>query len=358
MELACRPDFAAVRQRWDAFWRGEARRPLIQLIVPKDGVTVVEKPRYLSGAQGDFAPVVEQVTGWADSHLFLGDAVPFYYLEFGPDHFSSLLGCELSFDPSRPDTSWAVHCVEDLEQADIRFRPDGPWWQRTVGFIRALRAQLDGRILIAAPTLTANLDALVALMGAEPLMQELAERPAVVVRALEAVDAAYGEILEALAAELDMTRWGSITRHGMYSTGRTTVPQCDCSCMFSPAMFRRFALPALRKEMARLDAVEYHLDGSGAIKHLESLCGIDRLGVIQWVPGAGDGAKRDWSELHDRIDALGKGQFMGGDLSRVERLWCTYRSRQLFFHISARDRVEAESVVAAVERLELVTKPG
>ncbi len=339
MELEFKSDFAETRRQWECFWSGHCQTPMISCVIPKAGKKTVEPPVYPSGYDGNFEPVIDRLIDWADSRLFLGAAVPFYYLEFGPDHFSSFLGCNLNFN--QPGTSWAEHWVRDWDDVEIRFQRDSVWWQRTVEFIRALRRRLDGKMLIAPPTLVANLDALAALRGVNELMLDLAESPEKIHRALRQVDKAYAEILGELSAELDMPRWGSINRHGLYCRGRTTIPQCDCSCMIGPEMFAEFVLPHLKQEMAQLDAVEYHLDGPGAIKHLEALCSIEKLEVVQWVPGAGN-ERQDWTSLFRRIDQLGKGHL--ASVENIESLrdhWTSYQSRRIYYYYSGQATEQA-----------------
>ena len=87
--LEFKADFAAARRRWDEFWSGRNGRPLLAAVLPKPGVTPVAAPDYAAGARGDFGPVIEQVLEWAATHEFLGEAIPFYYLEFAADHFAT-----------------------------------------------------------------------------------------------------------------------------------------------------------------------------------------------------------------------------------------------------------------------------
>jgi hypothetical protein len=107
-------------------------------------------------------------------------------------------------------------------------------------------------------------------------------------------------------------------------------------------MFDRFETPSLQRECAILDHVEYHLDGPGALHHLEALCAIDGIDVIQWVPGSGEAEEQDWTWLYERIDALGKGQILWKDQAAVKRIWRTFRSRKLFFSTRAESADDAE----------------
>ncbi|NCO40941.1 MAG: hypothetical protein GW892_19785 [Armatimonadetes bacterium] len=70
-----------------------------------------------------------------------------------------------------------------------------------------------------------------------------------------------------------------------------------------------------------------------AVKHLEALCEIEELDIVQWVAGDGAPSRQDWTWLYDKIDALGKGQIRGGSPEAVTRLWEQYASRKLFFSV-------------------------
>jgi 5-methyltetrahydrofolate--homocysteine methyltransferase len=353
MKLEFKVNFGAAAGQWDRFWRGENTRPSVSAILPMPGVTPVDKPEYAAGAREDFEPVIDRLLAWAETHLFLADAIPHYYLEFSADHFAALLGADLKFIDSGPG-GWAVPFVRDLSRAEIRFDRDGYWWQRTVSFAEALRARCDGKLLIASPTLVANADALAAVYGSERLLLAMVDQPDAVHGALAQIDRAHEEILDAFGELFDYARFGSINRHGMYCAGRINVPQCDFSCTISPGMFREFVVPYLTREMERLDAAEYHLDGPDAIEHLEALCEIDALDLIQWVAGAGRGEQQDWTALFDRIDALGKGQLRGGSPGVVKEIWQTYNSRKIYFNLVARSQSEVEDCLAELER----TKAG
>lgn len=335
-ELEFKPDFAEVRERWDCFWRGESERPMLHAIRPKSGVKPVPRPRPYDCAFGDLDAILEQTLGWAATHEFLGDAIPSFMVTFAPDHFAALLGAEIK----RPDSghsNWVKPCLTSLEDVEISFQRDGVWWQRTLECIEKFRSRCDGKLIITATHLQGGLDGLAALYGTQEVLMDLAIQPQAVQSALRQIEKALVQVRQAFAEALDVATWGSLNRFGMYSSGIIDVPQCDLSCMISQDMFREFQVESLTHEIATTDASVYHLDSAGALPHLEALCGIEPLDMIQWMPGEGHYAD-DHSELNARIDALGKGQIFQTYYQFVEsdvmRIWDSFNSRKLFFQVT------------------------
>ncbi len=97
-----------------------------------------EPPKYLEWFEGDYLKTADKITKYYDTRIFLGEAIPFFSLEFGSDHFASLLGVDLVLSDNG-DTSWSRHSLHKLTDADIRFDRNGKWWHRTVEFYKFLR---------------------------------------------------------------------------------------------------------------------------------------------------------------------------------------------------------------------------
>lgn len=336
MELEFKPDAEQAQQRWAEFWRGESARPLLWAVRPRAGVQPVGRPGCYQCAFGNVEPVIEQAIEWAATHEFLDGAIPSYQITFGPDHFAALLGADLRKVQGSSGTNWIKPFVESWDDVDIRFQPEGRWWQRTVEVIERFRLRCDGRLIICGTHLQGGLDCLVALRGAQGLLADLLDVPEKVLAGLRQVDQAVDDVRAALAEALKVATFGSLNRFGMYSRGTIDVPQCDASCMISSGMFERFALPSLAHEVEGLDASIYHLDGPGAIRHLEAICSLEKLDMIQWVPGAGQ-EDRDWTDLRRRIDRLGKGQIYqagsGLTATQIKAIWQSFSSRKLYFQV-------------------------
>jgi len=352
MELEYKKDFEQARRDWIAFWEGKARRPLVSVTLPKHPAAPPCPSPYRC-AFGNIEDIARQVGDWAASHEFLAGSIPFYHISFAPDHLALLLGADILFNPDSPQTHWVVPCIKDWERDRIAFRPESHWWQRTVECIRIFRRHFEGKMLLSGPNLQGGLDCLSAMRGVEPLLMDLVTTPELVKKALREADQAADEVREALARELDIPRYGSLTRHGMYGTGLSDVAQCDFSCMIGTDMFREFGIPSLEHEVRKISAAEYHLDGPGALRHLEAICAIDKISVIQWQPGSGNAAEQDWTELYRRIDRLGKGQILfGQDLDTIKKMWREFKSRRLFFQLKVSSRREAEKWLAELDALE------
>ena len=346
MELELKPDFEQARRRWDAFWAGaEQDRPILQITVPRPGRKGVQRP-YPARPDRDPGPQIDQLLASAAEYEYLAEAVPCYTLEFGPEHFATFLGAEMFYHPQREGTGWALPFVRDWDDCPIELKRDAVYWQRTLDFIRAFRARCDGSLLINTPVLSAGLDALAAIRGPQELLTDLMDRPDRVQRALADVRRVYGEVVVALGDALGWSERGSANWLGMYCSGLTNVIQCDFSCMIGRDMFREFALPCLEDEASRWDAVAYHLDGPQAAHHLDALCAMPGIGVIQYVPVPSE-TREHVESVYERALALGKGIIRGADAALVRRTWAAHRGGRLVFSLWMNSRREAEELMAS-----------
>ena len=105
------------------------------------------------------------------------------------------------------------------------------------------------------------------------------------------------------------------------SDGRYYIPSCDFSIMVSTEMFREFFLPELLAEIAWLDRTVYHLDGPGALRHLDTLLDIGQLDAIQFVYGDGAKPASRWMHVFKRIQAGGKNLHITIETARGRHLY-------------------------------------
>jgi 5-methyltetrahydrofolate--homocysteine methyltransferase len=343
MELEFRKDFDDVRKNWRLFWEGKLNRPIIIAIVPKPGKEVVSPPKWGAAFSQPPEKVVDQALQWAESVEFCCDAVPFFTPSLMTGFIPALLGAKIIevHEPWGVDTA-VVPFVEDLNNINLTFHRDSIWWERWLNLCECIKKKCKGKMIFGEATIAGNLDLLGAIRGTDRLMLDFYDNPEGVHNAMQQILKIYNEILDEYVKIFEFEKYGGVTRHGFYADGLIGVPQCDFGFNISKKHFDEFALPYLKEEIRRLDAVEYHLDGPGNIKHLESICSIDKIGVIQWVAGAGN-ENKDWTELYEKIDNLGKGLWLWADSPEMAVvLWKKYKnSGKLILSVPAKNKDEA-----------------
>jgi hypothetical protein len=110
-------------------------------------------------------------------------------------------------------------------------------------------------------------------------------------------------------------------------------------------------LPGLIEECKFYDRSIYHLDGPGALKHLDSILSIPKLNAVQWVPGAGNGGFERWIPVYQKIQAAGKGiQLATVSLKNLELVFETLRPEGVWFSgiEGVHDRETAEAVLKRI----------
>lgn len=350
--------YDTARKEWQSFWSGQCtRRPLLKARVQKGPPLPAPQVAIRKIPLMGMDQALEAIEAWLAGYAFLGADLPGTPISFTPDHLALLLGAELDYegvaDTGEP-MAWVRHFLDSYDQ-EIRFRPESRWWNITVDTIRALRNRFDGRIVLSAPHLQGGLDALSAIRGNQNLLMDMVLDPQGVHHALKQIDSALLDVLHALIEQLDQRVTGSYTRHQIYCPGLLDVPQCDFSCMISQEMFNEFGLPSLTHQCEHLDYAVYHLDGPDAIRHLEAICTIKQVKVIQWQPGAGEAATQDWSELHERIDRMGRGQLHTGTRAEIRKLWQRLIRHNVIYTLT--DITTEAELQAFADELENTSRP-
>jgi len=309
MELEYKPDFEEARKRWDAFWEGEVLgRPSLWITAPKEGVEPAPPPRQLDGLRMGVREVAEIYDACAASQVYMAEAIPYWRPGFGPDTFAGLLGSELVDSDDSGDTNWAEPFVDDWAEAmPLGIDEEGALWQRLMDLVRAFAEVGKGKWLVGQMDIHSNVDGLSAIRNPQRLCMDLAERPETIDRAMEQVRPLFAKVYDAVFETGNMETYGSVGWAPFYSRGKYCTLQCDFVCMISPAMSRRFVIPALEEETAHVDHSVYHYDGPDALVHLDDIAGLPDLDVIQWTQGAGNGCHVDWIDLLKRIQSKGKG---------------------------------------------------
>lgn len=356
MRLSTRSDFDEVKDRWRHYWAGEVKdRPLVWATASRPGATPGDlSRRYWRAVHGEHEAMLREIDRWLAATEFLGEAVPMFGPDYGPDQFAAWLGSEFAFSDDSPETDWVKPVIDDWDAfLPLRLDAEGALWRGVLEYSRRLAAHGEGRYLVAVADLHSNMDAFLALRGPERLCMDFYDRPDVIAEAMRQVRALYAPVYEALFAAGAMGgERGSAGWAPFWSDGKFATIQCDFLALMSPELSRRYVIPALREEAAFLDHCVYHLDGPACLPHLDDILAIEDIDVIQWVSGAGQPPMHEWLEVLQRCQAAGKGLQLY-DISSIEtvkKLARELRPEGLLYCLSLPTREETLRAIDWLER--------
>jgi 5-methyltetrahydrofolate--homocysteine methyltransferase len=295
-------------RRW---WAGKLDRPLIQFRLggrdpgrPAPKLARVAKDITAYDLSVSAADIVDRWDYELSQELYLGDAFPQVWVDFGPGVVAAFMGAEA--EPGH-DTVW-FHPAREQEISTLRFdyRPGNVWLERVKAISRAAVERWGGRVQVGMTDLGGNLDILASFRPGEQLLLDLHDHPGEVKRLLWQAHELWWRYFDELNAALRPGNPGYTAWAPIFSADPYYMLQCDFCYMISPAMFDEFVKPELAMSCRRLTNAFYHLDGPGQLAHLDSLLEIPTLKGVQWVPGAGQPDVTHWPEVYRKIRRAGK----------------------------------------------------
>lgn len=348
-------------QRHAAWHRGQlADGPLVHLTTWPDAETrqrlsakhrpPAEDPKALVAWWTDPAVVIPRLAETFEAQLHLGDAYPRYFVNLGPGALAAFMGCRSAVQAT---TIWQKRLIDDWSAApELKLREDSFYWQAAQALTRASIEAARGRWVSTFTDIGGAMDITSYFRGPENLLSDVVLHPAEVHHSEDAVLKAWFQVYDRLYPQLRDDTGGSCGWIGLWYPGRTYPLQCDFSCMISPKMFRDFALPVLHRQAAGLDSATYHLDGPGAIRHLEAICEVPNIRNIQWVPGAGHThAVADWLDLYLRILDLGRNVWLYCVEDDLPLVFDKLDVDRLVLTIPAEDAAAGRRIMDRIERL-------
>ena len=359
MQLQYKPDFEETKTAWRHFWARESwRRPLIHAPLPRNPAAPLswaESPShhaYYRKLKGDWDDWFSRIDRWLEETIFPAETIPFLSPDLGPDQFAAFLGSPLQFSDGSPDTNWVEPMVADWNEFEFRLDPENPSWKLILDLSRRMAAHARGRYLVGTCDLHSNADTLSALRNPEQLCLDFFDDPDAISVAMKKVRALYQSVYEGLyAAAGSDAETGTIGWIPTWSEGRFATIQCDFICMVSPEISRKFIIPALEEEAGFLDHCIYHLDGPGALPHLDDILAIKKIDAIQWVSGAGQKPMHEWLDVLKKCQKAGKGlQIHDLDCEQAKQLHRELDPAGVVYCVSAKSADEVEDLARWFER--------
>ena len=355
LSLSAKPDYEKSLQRIEAFWQGELiARPVVQFYLPRPIEEQVPLPpsHHATSAERwlDTQYQVDLALASCHNQEYLGDTLPVFYPNLGPEVFSALYGCPMHFGDY--GTSWTDPVLNDWAQADrLVLDWHHPYLQKLHEMTDALIEAGKGLFITGMTDWHAGGDAIAAFRDPINLAVDMIEHRPEVNRLLARVEADYFKLYEVFyeklrRAGLPITSWTFLVHEGRYY-----IPSNDFSIMLSRRMFDEIFLPGIRRECQYYERSIYHLDGPGALRHLDSILAIPELNAVQYVYGAGNEGIHQWMGVYQKIQKAGKGIQVNCRLEEVPLAIQNLDPHGLFLNVEGvLDRDSAQAMLRELER--------
>ena len=241
---------------------------------------------------------------WYVAHSSLmADMLPVANTQLGPGSLAAILGGVFE---GGEDTIW-IHPNPNYTD-DIVFDPQHPNWLLHKELLKACKAKAQGHYYVGMPDLMEGMDVLAAIKGTDKVLLDTVMQPEVLEHQMQQINDIYFQVFDELYNIIREGDEMAFCYFSSWAPGKMSKLQSDISTMISVDDYRRFVQPFIREQCQKIDYTLYHLDGVGAMHHLDALLEIKELNAIQWTPGVGEpqGGSPKWYDLYKKILAGGK----------------------------------------------------
>ncbi|MFI3325812.1 MAG: hypothetical protein R3Y35_06525 [Clostridia bacterium] len=318
------------KENWDetlkyleAFWNKDCLdRCSVSMQVIKDKSKNIDFRKIYSPKERFTNPaIIDEITrSMFGNKLFLGEAIPGKYIDFGTAGQSEYFGCKQEYGDT---TIWFNPAIDEpdatLIHADMSCNKG---FERQKQMVRDLVSYAKSDYFLAMPDNCGSIDALAELRGTENLLCDMLDDPEFVSEAMPKIIDAWKVSEYAFYDLLKDNNLGGSSHSWMHlwTKGLNVQLQCDFSVMISPALFEEFVLPELQECAKAVDFASYHLDGVEEVRHLDMILSVPEINNIQWTPVAGQPRTSEHIEVFQKIQKAGKGLILGPEVDEVETL--------------------------------------
>jgi hypothetical protein len=296
-----------IEKKLTNWWnQGDQKNPCLLITIPPEKSKLLETDDlYQFWNDIDFR--INRSITVAKESLNFGQSIPYHWLDYQESSMCLALGCEPAYIDK--ESVWAYPVYETLDPIkDIKLDYDN-FAYRTM---RDMNSKLSKIIPTDEPiaffALGGITDIVSGLYGVENFLIDMIQKPEEIKIAMEHIKRVWIEAFSDYKKVLYENRRtdNGISWAGIWAPGTTFPLQEDLTYMISNSMFKEFCIPHIRDIASVVDYPLYHLDGVGAIQHLEDLLDVDEIRAIQWVPGAGKERIGQWYDLINRVKDSGK----------------------------------------------------
>lgn len=346
-------NFDRIESRYIEYWNRENHdRPLLSIRCP--AVKQIRLPEFhgtLEERWLDTEYVLKKTRADLENTYFAGEAFPAAFPNLGPDVFGAFFGAGLEFGES---TSWATGHADSLHDLDLsRLDENNIWWKKMIEMTEAMASDAKGDYLVGITDIHPGMDGLVSLRGPEELCFDLYEEPELVESLTFQLFDRFTEVYSRLGGIIKKYQKGETNWMNVYHPEGWYVTSCDFMGMISEEMMKQFVLPELKLELKFLKNSIFHLDGVGALRHLDCLLSLPELKGVQWVYGAGQPGAAHWIDVIRRIQSAGKIVHIAASPEDIPALLEALPPEGILYDVGCSNPDEADALLKMAERARL-----
>ena len=346
--LEYKSDAEQSRQRMAAWWEHEIiDRPTIQVTAPKANPKPLPNKQHASLRERwmDIDYQVECADINAANTYWAGDQLPSYMPNLGPEILTACYGAPLNFTEN---TSWSEPILHDwADIPKLKIDPNNEYLRCILEMTRCACEVGRGKFIVGITDIHPGADLAASFRDPQQFCIDLVQEPACAHELLKRIYTTFFDFYELndkvirAAGQTITTSWLPLFAENQ----RYYIPSNDFSIMVSNAMYKAFFLPELLAEMEWLDHSIYHLDGPGALRHLDTLLDIDDLDAVQFVYGDGAKPASRWMDVYKRIEAAGKGMHMAVEPWEIDLFMENLDPEGVMMQTSASTSEEADQII-------------
>ncbi len=353
-------DWEKAKERLTALWDMEILdRCCVSVAAPRDGKTNVHifakgecdpgDPKDVEDYWMNPERIWKRNVARLEQCYFGGESLPLVMPNFGTSGHCVYYGARYNL---REDTIWFDPVVKDLEEKQWRYDRDNAFYRRQREIVRFLAEKGKGNYLLSMPDNCGTLDAIGHLHGSSETLMDMYDCPEALSASVEEINKGWVDAAETFyRLTKDCNEGGGcVGWMDLWAPGRCAQMQCDMSVMFSPDLYREFALPELKKQMEWQEYPVYHLDGKEQINHLTHLLGLEQLMMIQWTNVDGQETPAHFIPALQRMQKAGKRILVMTPAADIPALMENLSSRGLYLHTYADSKEEADRIIRYVEK--------
>jgi hypothetical protein len=358
LSLEYKPDANKACERMEAWWHGEILdRPTILLTAPKPNPRALPSKQHASFRERwmDIDYQVECADINIGNTYWAGDGLPAYMPNLGPEILTACYGAELNFTDT---TSWSEPILHDwADIAKLKIQHDNPYLRCILEMTRCALEVARGKFVVGITDIHPGADLAASFRDPQQFAMDLVTEPGRVKELLNRIYTSFFEFYQLNdkvirdAGQTITTSWLPLFAQNQ----RYYIPSNDFSIMISTDMFKEFFLPELIAEIEWLDRSIYHLDGPGALRHLDTLLDIDKLDAIQYVFGDGAKPASRWLDVYQRIQRAGKNMYIAVEPWEIDIFMENLAPEGVMMHAGAGSVEEADAILKKLSRW---TRPG